>query len=126
MEKLFFGMTLTDLRRMAFQLAERNEVDHPFNVDSKLAGEDWAASFVRRHRQLSVRTPEATSAARARTFNAVTVGQFFSLLESTMDVKHFSPTRIFNVDETKFTTVQGSQAKSLLFVGKAGWHHHFC
>jgi len=40
MEELFFGMTLTDLRRMAFQLAERNKIAHPFNVDSKLAGED--------------------------------------------------------------------------------------
>jgi len=79
----------------------------------------WAASFVRRHRQLSVSTPEVTSAARARAFNAVTVGQFFSLLESTMDVKHFSATRIFNVDETELTTVQGSQVKSLLFVGKS-------
>ena len=91
MEELFFGMTLTDLRRIAFHLAECNKIAHPFNMESKLACEDWAASFVHQHRQLSVCTPESTSAARAGAFNAVTVGQFFSLLESTMDAKHFSP-----------------------------------
>ena len=80
-------------------------------MESKLACEDWAASFVHQHRQLSVCTPEATSAARAGAFNAVTVGQFFSLLESTMDAKHFSPTRIFNVDETGLTTVQGKPSR---------------
>jgi len=111
MEELFFGMTLTDLRRIAFHLAEHSKIAHPFNMESKLAGEDWAASFVHQHRQLSVRTPEATSDARARAFNAVTVGQFFSLLESTMDAKHFSPTRIFNVDKTGLTTVQGKSSR---------------
>jgi len=105
MEEMFFGLTVTDLRRLAFQLAERNGIDHPFNKETKLAGEDWASSFLRQHPQLSVRQPEATSAARARGFNAVTVGEFFSLLETVMDEKKFSPTRIFNADETGLTTM---------------------
>ena len=42
MEEQFFGITLTDLRHLAFQLAERNKIAHLFNAESKLAGEDWA------------------------------------------------------------------------------------
>jgi len=35
-----------------------------------------------------------------------------------MDVKHFSPTRIFNVDETGLTTVQGKPSKIIALRGK--------
>ena len=118
MEELFFGLSLFDLRRLAFQLADRNQIVHPFKSEKKVAGEDWAASFLRRHPQLSVRSPEATSAARARAFNAVTVGEFFNLLELVMDEKHFSPTRIYNVDETGLTTVQGKPSKIIALRGK--------
>ena len=44
-------MTLPDVRRLAFQLAERNGIDHPFNREHGLAGEDWAYGFIRRHPQ---------------------------------------------------------------------------
>jgi len=110
MEEMFFGLTITDLRR--------NNINHPFNKNKKLAGEDWVSSFLRRHSQLSVRQPEATSAARARGFNSVSVGEFFNLLESVMDEKHFSPTRIFNADETGLTTVQGKPSKVIALRGK--------
>jgi len=66
MEGLFFEMTLTDIRRLAFQLAEHNDSPNAFNAHRGLAGEDWAISFLRRHRNLSIRSPEPTSAARAR------------------------------------------------------------
>jgi len=55
MEEMFFGLTITDLRWLAFQLAERNNINHPFNKNKKLAGEDCVSSFLRRHSQLSVR-----------------------------------------------------------------------
>ena len=51
-------------------------------------------------------------------FNAVTVGEFFNLLELVMDEKHFSPTRIYNVDETGLTTVQGKPSKIIALRGK--------
>ena len=107
MQELFFGLTIMDLRRIAFELAERNGIACPFNVAKGLAGEDWVMSFLSRHPSLSVRTPEATSAARARGFNRVSVQEFFTLLQSIHDKSHFDPTRVFNVDETGLTTVQG-------------------
>jgi len=118
MEELFFGLTIMDLRRMAFELAERNGIACPFNVAKGLAGEDWVRSFLSRHPSLSVRTPEATSAARARGFNRVSVQDFFTLLESIHDKSHFDPTRVFNVDETGLTTVQGKPSKIVAMRGR--------
>lgn len=118
MEELFFGLTVTDIRRLAFELAERNNIAHPFNKSVGLAGEDWASSFLRRHTRLSIRSPEATSAARARGFNRATVGEFFTLLEQIQNKHHFGPTRIFNVDETGLTTVQGKPSRIMALRGK--------
>ena len=74
---------------------------------------------MRRHWNLSVRTPEATSAARARGFNRVNVGGWlFGLLEKIQEKMHFSSTRIFNVDETGITTVQGRPSKIVTLRGR--------
>lgn len=64
LEKLFYGLSTTDLRRIAFQSAEANQINHPFNKDPKLAGKDWLISFLKRQGNLSIRRPEATSIAR--------------------------------------------------------------
>lgn len=39
MERRFFGMTRTDLKRLAFQLARCNDLPSPFNVNKEIAGE---------------------------------------------------------------------------------------
>ncbi|KAJ8892397.1 hypothetical protein PR048_004977 [Dryococelus australis] len=60
-EKLFYGIALTGLRRMAYEYAERNDIRHNFYQTTKLAGKDWALGFLKRNSQLSLRKPEATS-----------------------------------------------------------------
>ena len=84
MESMLFGLTSTDVRRLAFQLAERNNLKHYFNDNKKMAGWVWLRSFMKRN-HLSLRKPEATSAARARGFNRSAVGNFFDLLEPLQD-----------------------------------------
>ena len=118
MESMFYGLTVKDVRQLAFQLAERNNIKHPFNKNTGLAGEDWFHGFRKRHPELSLRSPEATSIARAQGFNKVSVGKFFELLKTVMDEKHFPPHRIFNVDETGITTVQTKSNKVLARRGK--------
>lgn len=100
MESRLFGISYKDLRSLAFELAESNKIAHNFNKTEKLAGEDWLAGFMKRHPELSLRAAEPTSVARAMGFNRVSLNKFFDLLEELVDRYKFSPTKIFNVDET--------------------------
>ena len=110
---------LAQLRRLAFEFAEANGIDHPFNRTTQEAGKDWAHQFMTRHRDaISLRTPEPTSAARARSFNRENVGSFFNLLEKVPDANKLSPDRIYNVDETKITTVANRPSKIVTTRGK--------
>jgi len=61
MESYFYGLMKNDLKSMAFRLAERSHLHHPFKNDR--AGDQWVADFIRRHQNLSLRTPETTSIA---------------------------------------------------------------
>ncbi|KAK6182566.1 hypothetical protein SNE40_010220 [Patella caerulea] len=111
MEEMMFGNTTADVRRLAYQLAVQNNIKHRFDEDKKMAGKDWVESFLKRHPNLSLTTPEATSAARAKGFNKTAVNKFFDLLESLMDEHQFAPNNIYNVDETGLSTVQSRPSK---------------
>lgn len=106
LEKLFYGLSTTDLRRIAFHFAEANQINHPFNKDRKLAGKDWLISFLKRQGNLSIRRPEATSIARVTGFSKHRVSEFFENLEEILDKYNFPPHKIFNCDETGITCVQ--------------------
>jgi len=118
MDRRLFGFTASELRKLAYQYAEVNNLQHDFNDDRKEAGKEWFYSFMSRHPELSVRTPENTSAARASAFNPVTVSKFFDLLEGEIDKHKFTPDRIYNVDETGVTTVPNKPSKIISLKGK--------
>jgi len=40
MQQRLFGLSLAELRHIAYELAERNKLPHPFSRDKKLAGKD--------------------------------------------------------------------------------------
>ncbi|KAJ8943765.1 hypothetical protein NQ318_011977 [Aromia moschata] len=105
MQKRLFGFTMKELRRLAYQLAARNGCEHPFNEHIEMAGEDWAQSFMKRHPELSLRKPEATSGARAMGFNRVAVAQFFTLLNKVIIENKITGERIYNCDETGITVI---------------------
>lgn len=118
LEERLFGITLTDLPELAFRLAEKNNIAHHFNKDSKMAGKEWLYSFLARHPQLRLRNPEQTSLSRAKGFNRIAVGKFFTLLEATYEKYHFSPCDVYNVDETGILTVPNKPSKVLALRGK--------
>jgi hypothetical protein len=105
MQNRFYGLTITDLRSLAFELAERNGLDHPFSKKLKRAGYDWAASFMKRN-QLSLRSAEPTSMARLAGFNRVQVTRFFDNLKEEFGKYGYTANQIYNVDESGITTVQ--------------------
>ncbi len=61
---------------------------------------------MRHHRDLSNRTPEATSMARAEGLNRITVKQFFDNLRIVLSRHDYKSEDIYNLDETGITTVQ--------------------
>lgn len=112
-ESRMYGLTLRDLRQLAYQLAEKNKLPHKFSHVEKAAGKDWLNGFRRRHPEISLRCPEATSAARARAFNKPVVTKFFNLLREIYTKHNYAPHRIFNVDETSISTVPGRNSRIL-------------
>ena len=46
MDQRYFGLKLRDVRQLAFQLAVRNNLDHPFSVSKGVAGKKWFYNLV--------------------------------------------------------------------------------
>lgn len=107
MSRMFHGLTKTQVKQLAFELTQKKGLPAPTSwVENKAAGNEWLSGFLERNPQLSVRTPEATSLARARAFNELTMKEYFSNLENLLQSTKVNGARIFNLDESGCTTVQ--------------------
>lgn len=105
MANLFYGLTPLEVRRVAYEYAEQNNISNTFSKERRLAGKDWLEGFLKRNPH-SIRKPEATSINRVTGFNRDEVANFFSNLEQVMSKEKFPPDCIYNMDETGVTTVQ--------------------
>lgn len=102
---MFYGLSTTETRQLAFQFAARLGKKMPKNwIETSMAGIDWLRSFLRRNR-LSIRTPEATSINRAQGFNRKAVNEFYINLAKLLQDQRYKPGRVINLDETGFTNV---------------------
>ena len=102
---IYFGLCPREVRVLAYECAKRFNVSMPMTwSEVEMAGSDWFSGFLKRHSQLSLRIPEATSIARATAFNKTNVSSFFDKLAELMDKYNFDGSRIWNVDETGITT----------------------
>ncbi|XP_050298563.1 uncharacterized protein LOC126737631 [Anthonomus grandis grandis] len=117
-EERMFGMGIRDVRKLAFELATRNNLKHNFNTDKRMAGKKWYYGFMSRHKEISLRQPEKTSMARAAGFSKVRDNKFYELLKKICEEDKLTTTRIFNVDETGCSTVQRQCQKILAKKGK--------
>ncbi|XP_011859539.1 PREDICTED: jerky protein homolog-like [Vollenhovia emeryi] len=109
-------MRRRDLKTMAFLLALKNNVTHPLKNES--AGRNWLKGFLKRHPNLSLRTPRATSYARATGFTKENVKSFFDMYEPEFERVKRQPHRIYNVDETGMCIVQHKSEKIITLKGK--------
>ena len=106
LEARFYGLTPYALRRLAYQIAEANNLHTRFNHEDKVAGKAWLRNFLKRHQEISSRLPEATSLGRASGFNRQQVDGFFHLLEDVIKNNELSASQIFNMDESGISVVQ--------------------
>ena len=118
METRFYGLTAKDVKKMAFHLAEKNGLKHPFPEKNKSAGWKWLRSFMKRHPRLSLRKPQATSVKRIKGFTKENVKRFFDLYEPLLNLVNHNPCRVYNCDETGLTVVQHKTSKVLSLKGK--------
>lgn len=118
METMFFGLSTEDVRKLAFQIAEARQIPHRFSREEKMAGWTWLTGFRQRNPTISLRSPESTSAARARAFNREQICKYFTLLSKVLDEHNFLPNDIWNVDEAGITTVPSKNIKILATKGR--------
>lgn len=108
--QLHYGLGKLSTRKLAFDYAVALGKRVPENWSlHKYASKDWMRGFMERNKNLSLRTPEATSLSRATSFNRKNVGEFFANYKNVLDRYKFGPEAIYNVDETGLTTVQSTQ-----------------
>ena len=105
MQKRFFGLSPKELKKLAFDLAEQNKLNHPFSLQLRMAGKDWLRAFIARHPEISSRKPEATSLTRAVGFNRAQVKIFYDILKAELESHTYTPDRIWNADESGLTAV---------------------
>lgn len=131
--KMFYGLSVTDICKLAKEFAEKNGVKYPSSWDTNnQTGLDWYYRFMARHKDLSLRTPEGRSLWRARSFNKHTAGQFFKNLKDvfTRYPELSDGTRIYNLDETVTSIVQepqrGINQENTVSSGEKGAHFTTC
>ena len=64
MEERGFSLSIAEIYKLAYELAEKNNRAHPFNKEKKAADYDWFEGFSQRHPCISVRKPESLNNAQ--------------------------------------------------------------
>lgn len=106
MQELGFGLTVSHVQKIAFNLARSIGKEHLFSENMKSATKWWWKSYKNRY-GLSLRVPENLSSYRASMGNPVMIDDYFSKLNqllTTLGIKNY-PERIWNVDETGLSYV---------------------
>ncbi|XP_012562753.2 uncharacterized protein LOC105847615 [Hydra vulgaris] len=88
LESCMFGINTIDLRRLAFEIAEKNKIPHQFNKDVGVAGKKWYYQFIKCNPSLSLKLPEPTSMATATGFCKEKFVLFFNKLTELVDSTH--------------------------------------
>ena len=93
------SLTRSEFLRLAYDVAEKSNIDHRFNKEKRMAGKDFFLAFKKRNPDSALRTPEATNLMRATRFNKPQVDRFYDLLLKLQEQFGFQASQIYNADE---------------------------
>ena len=74
MEKAMYDLTMTNVKRLAYDLAERDSLNHCFDRNTKIVG---LSGFMKHHPDLTIRLQTSTILARMNGFNQKAVNFFY-------------------------------------------------
>lgn len=114
LEEALFSLTTCDIRKLAYDITEKNGITNVFNREKKIAGKRWFYGFMRRHSNLKLRRPEST------VFNHKNMDNFLDLLERLYVENALDATRVYNVAQRQFSAVQKKPRK---IIGQRGKQH---
>lgn len=84
--KMSYGFTSKNARILAYQLAVKKQLQiPPTRHANETAGLEWFRQFMKRHPELSMRTPQNVSMSRAISFNQHTAKMFFDNLKRILE-----------------------------------------
>ncbi|XP_059053635.1 uncharacterized protein LOC131847930 [Achroia grisella] len=100
MEANFFSYSVTALRQLAYQFAEKHKLPHPgFNKAQKMAGKHWYYNFKKEYPLLFSRTLMAIS-PRNKKLCMGRVRDFYNKYEKILNEHNLGADRIYNIDST--------------------------
>ncbi|XP_065678145.1 uncharacterized protein LOC136093140 [Hydra vulgaris] len=102
---IYYGLSPKEVTKLAYQY-----------------GKDWFSAYLKRHKKLSIRKPEATSQARVSSFNPTNIQKFYNNLQTILNRLKLESEDIWNMDETGITTVQTQDH----FVARKGFKEIGC
>jgi DDE superfamily endonuclease len=103
MQKLGFGLTRSGVNHCVMEILRLNRQKHPFGKCGP--GKGWWKRFMKDHPNLSFRTPQELTEARAQRANKVVVKDHFDKLQQIIQENSLDAGRIWNMDETGFIIV---------------------
>lgn len=121
MERRLFGLTRTDVRRLAFYMCKINCIENPFLEKNEMAGNKWLRQFLMRNKNLSI--GKSYALPRGNGFTSENVQKFFEIYEPELVKVGGDPSRIYNCDEIGVTNVQQWMPEVSLNLMKL--FHHF-
>ena len=107
--KLYLWLSKHDVKKLAYEFGIAKNLSIPANwLKNNCAGEDWLKGFRKRHKDIPLRHPEATSLARASVFNKHNVETFSNLQQvlTTAATGTIPPQNVYNLDETGICLLQ--------------------
>ena len=114
----YYGLSIIELRELSYQFSKKIHAKYPPNWDTnERSGRDWYYGFMRRHPELTLRTPEQTSSNHVKSFSNENMQLFFRNLDSVLSEHPYQAADIWNMDETGFSAVPTKIAKVILMRG---------